>query len=299
VSATILPFAGWTTAAYLKDYYAAVAEDEEATLRFLVDSLAGESLVEEALEFGAGPTVHHALALAPYAQAIDVADLLEDNLLAVQAWAERRPEAHDWRAFTRHVLFCEGREAGPDAVARREQRTRASLRSLLPADVAHPHPLGARGHRRYAIVVSCFCADSVTHDKAAWSSYMRHIASLVAPCGLLLLAALRRCTRYRVGALSFPSADIDEHDMAQRLILEGFDPACTRIEVATTHGQRHLGYDGVVLAAARLPPDLRRVSKRTEAAIARARTGASVLPANTCKAAVLSVQQFNSDRGSP
>lgn len=280
----MLPFAGWTAAAYLKDYYAAVAEDEEATLRFLVDSLAGESLVDEALEFGAGPTVHHGLALAPYAQAIDIADLLEDNLLAVQAWAERRPEAHDWSAFTRHVLRCEGRDRGRDAVARREQRVRASLRSLLPADVARSRPLGAQGHRRYGIVVSCFCADSVTHDKAAWSSYMRHIASLVAPGGLLLLAALRRCTRYRAGTLWFPSADVDEHDMAERLFLEGFDPARTRIEVATTPGQRHLGYDGVVLAAARLAPDLNRVNRRTAAAIARAPIGVSILSPNNCKA---------------
>jgi NNMT/PNMT/TEMT family len=263
MSLQMSPFAGWSTAAYLKDYYSTVAEDEEATLRFLVDTLAGEPLVDEALEFGAGPTVHHALALAPHAKAIDVADLLVENLNAVQAWVERRPEAHDWRAFTRHVLRCEGRSAAPNAVAAREHHTRGRLRRLLPADVAQPHPLGVRGHRRYGIVVSCFCADSVTRHKAAWSCYMRHIAGLVAPGGLLLLAALRRCTSYRVGAMSFPSACVDEHDVAARLALEGFDPAGTRIEVATAPRQRRLGYDGVVLAAARLAAGPPRRSQAT------------------------------------
>ena len=245
-------FAGWNSAAYLRDYYSAVAEDEEATLRFLVDALSGQPVVDEALEFGAGPTLHHALALAPHARAIDVADLLEENLQAVQAWVERRPEAHDWRAFTGHVLRCEGGGAGPDAVAAREGLTRSRMRRLLAADVARAHPLGTWGHRRYGIVVSCFCADSVTGDKDAWSRYMRHIAGLVAPSGLLLLAALRRCTRYHVGELSFPSADIDERDMARRLEAEGFATALTRVEVVTTPRQRRLGYDGVVLAAARL-----------------------------------------------
>jgi hypothetical protein len=244
-------FRTWSASAYLRHYYARVEDDEAATLAFLVDALAGEASVAEALEFGAGPTLHHLLPLAPHAAAIDVADLLDANLATLHDWVGAQPDAHDWRPFTREVLVCEGRAPTPAAVAAREALTRRRLRRLVRADAALTEPLGAAGQRRYAIVLSCFCADSATADRATWARYMRHIAGLVAPGGRLLLAALRRCAAYRVGDLRFPSANVDEHDIASLLRTTGFDLSDARIEVATVPRQRRLGYDGIVLAAAR------------------------------------------------
>lgn len=244
-------FGAWSAPTYLRHYYARVEDDEAATLAFLVDALEGEAGVAEALEFGAGPTLHHLLPLAPYAAAIDVADLLDSNLGTLHDWISARPGAHDWRPFTRHVLACEGRAATPAAVAGREALMRRRVRRLLRGDAAWAEPLGADRQGRYAIVLSCFCADSATADKVTWARYTRHIAGLVAPGGLLLLAALRRCAAYRVGDLQFPSANVDERDIAALLHASGFDPARTRIDVATTPRQRRLGYDGIVLAAAR------------------------------------------------
>lgn len=246
-------FRTWSASTYLRHYYARVEEDEAATLAFLVDTLAGEASVAEALEFGAGPTLHHLLPLAPHAAAIDVADLLDTNLSTLQDWISARPDAHDWQPFTRQVLACEGRAATPAAVAAREALTRRRVRRLVRADAALAEPLGAAGQGRYAIVLSCFCADSATADKATWARYTRHIAGLVAPGGRLLLAALRRCAAYRVGDLRFPSANVDEHDIAGLLRTTGFDLSGARIAVATVPRQRRLGYDGIVLAAARRP----------------------------------------------
>lgn len=254
-------FRAWSASAYLRHYYARVEDDEAATLAFLVDALDGEPPAAEALEFGAGPTLHHVLPLAPHAAAIDVTDLLNSNLGALHDWIADRPGAHDWRPFTRHVLACERRPAGAAQVAAREALTRRRLRGLLRADAANADPLGAAGRRRYAIVVSCFCADSATADKATWSRYMHHIGGLVAPGGLLLLAALRRCAVYRVGEQHFPSANVDEHDIAAQLGATGFDVARARIDVATVPHQRRLGYDGIVLGAARRhgePPPISR-----------------------------------------
>jgi hypothetical protein len=247
-------FRAWSASAYLRHYYACVEDDEAATLAFLVDALRSEPPAAETLEFGAGPTLHHLLPLAPRAAAIDVADLLDDNLGALRAWIGRRPGAHDWRPFTRHVLACEGRTATATQVAAREALLRHRVRRLVRADAAHPDPLGAAGRARYGIVLSCFCADSATDDKATWARYMRHIGSLVAPGGLLLLAALRRCRAYGVGERRFPSADVDECDIAAQLHAGGFAPAGTRIEVVAVPRQRPLGYDGIVLAAARREP---------------------------------------------
>lgn len=247
-------FDHWSAGAYLHNYYASVEDDEAATLKFLVDALAGEPPVAEALEFGAGPTLHHLLPLAPHAAAIDVADLLDTNLAAVHGWLAQRPGAHDWQPFTRHVLACEGQHTTAADVAAREALTRRRVRRLVRADASAAEPLGAAARQRYGTVVSCFCADSATADKATWSHYMHNIAGLVAPGGLLLLAALRRCAAYRVGDRHFPSANVDEHDIAAQLGASGFDLPRSSIAVATVPRQRRLGYDCIVLSAARRRP---------------------------------------------
>lgn len=244
------PFARWRPADYLRHYCAAVSEDERATLRFLVDELAGQPPVARALDFGAGPTLHHVLPLARHARHIDVADLLESNLEEIRRWQRGAPGAHDWSAFTREVLACEG---GGDAAAQRERERllRGRIDRLLRADAGLADPLGPAARGRYDIVLSCYCADSATGDAQTCRRYLANIASLLAPGGLLLLACLRRCTAYRVGPHRFASARVDERQLAGWLAAPELDLQPVRLQVAATPRQRALGYDAVLLASAR------------------------------------------------
>ena len=99
-------------------------------------------------------------------------------------------------------------------------------------------------------MVSAYCADSATADRATWEAYMRHIAGLVEPGGVFITAALRRSRSYLVGGKRFPSADVDEHDL--RAVLEPeFDCA---IEVRELPEHARLGYAGIVLARASSTP---------------------------------------------
>lgn len=245
------PFAEWRPAQYLRHYCAEVAEDERATLRFLVEELAGMAPVARAVDFGAGPTLHHVLPLARLAQSIDVADLLEGNLDEIRRWQQGAPGAHDWSAFTRVVLELEGRAAHPAAQREREGLLRSRLGRLLRADAGHADPLGPAGRGQYGIVLSCYCADSATADPATCRRYLSNIASLLAPGGLLLLACLRRCAAYRIGPSRFPSARLDEHQLAAWLAAPELALQAGRLRVAPTPRQRALGYDAVLLASAR------------------------------------------------
>ena len=202
-----------------------------------------------ALDFGAGPTLHHLLPLAPHVREIHVADCLPANLAHIRRWVQHEGSAHDWRPFTRHVLACEGRVAASEAeVQAREALTRLRITRYLHGDAARPEPLGLAHRPRYDIVMSCFCADSATADKRTWARYMAHIIGLLAPGGLLITAALRRCSGYRVGTQRFPSANIDEHDVAELLKRHGFDMARSRIGVEAVPDRR--GYGAIVLASA-------------------------------------------------
>jgi SAM-dependent methyltransferase len=249
VSSSLADFSEWDAAEYLKDYYSKLEADEALTLRFLAGEFA---LIERpgiALDFGAGPTLHHLLPLAPYVNEIHVADCLPGNLARIHQWVSQQPGAHDWRPFTRHVLACEGSGAATEKeVQAREALTRRRITRYLRCDAALREPLGPSDGPRYDVVMSCFCADSATDDKATWARFMAHIIGLLKPGGLLVVAALRRCSGYRVGKRLFPSAGIDEHDMAELLRCQGFHSSRTHIAVESVPRQR--GYDGIVLASA-------------------------------------------------
>ena len=101
-------FDQWDSATYLTDYYSRVERDEQLTLEFLLQEFKKIEPAAIALEFGVGPTLHHALALSQYVAEIHAADYLRANLHQVRRWMLRQRAAHDWKPFTRHILACEG-----------------------------------------------------------------------------------------------------------------------------------------------------------------------------------------------
>ncbi len=234
----------WVPQQYLADYYSDVEPDERETIAFFVDAMKEAPAGEPVLVFGSGPTLHHVFLAAPAASELHLADYLPANLAEIERWRTRDPAAHDWRAFVRYTLECEGLAAPTDDdVTRREELTRSKITRLLQADARRSAPLD----QRYATVISAYCADSATDDRAMWERLMTNITGLVSPGGLFITAALRRCRSYRVGDKSFPCANVDEHDL-RRVLAPGFTP---RVQVRELQGHEQQGYTGVVLADAR------------------------------------------------
>ena len=229
---------------YLADYYRVVEPDERATIAYFADAMKDATAGEAVLVFGTGPTLHHVFLAAPKASEIHLADYLPANLEEIERWRTRDPAAHDWRAFVRYTLECEGLTAPTDAdITRREELTRSKITRLLQADARHPVVLD----QRYATVISAYCADSATDDRATWETLMANITGLVGPGGLFITAALRRCRSYLVGDKRFPSANVDEHDL-RRVLAPGFS---ARVQVRDLQGHEAQGYSSIVLADAR------------------------------------------------
>lgn len=247
-------FDAWDAQGYLAQYYARVEADEAATLAFITRACARITAPAHALVFGIGPTVHHVLPLAPHACEIHVADFLESNLDHVRRWLRRDARAHDWRAFGRHVLDCEGIRAPSERqVGERERLVRGRVTRCLQADAGRESPLATPDLGPYDVLVSCFCAESATGDRRVWRRYVRNILRLLAPGGLFITAALRRCRAYHVGPRRFACADIDEDDLATLLGECGVEPRQLQMEVHRVGLGERLGYDSIVLAAATLP----------------------------------------------
>lgn len=203
------------------------------------------------LFFGVGPTLHHVFLAAGRASEIHLAEYLPQNLSELRRWIERDPDAHDWRPFVRYTLECEGLAAPTERqVDHREDVTRAKITRLIQADARRADPLGEREPRTYGTVISAYCADSATGDRATWELFMNHILGLVRPGGTFITAALRRCSSYLVGGKRFPSANVDED--AIRAVLESdFEPHAEAIEVRQLAEHASQGYSSIVLARAR------------------------------------------------
>jgi hypothetical protein len=205
------------------------------------------------LEIGCGPVVHNIFPAAPYASEIHLADYLPRNLHEIERWLERQAGSHDWSSFIRYTLECEGSTASLEKIALREDLTRNRITRLIQADISQPDPLGRAHRHAYPIVLNCFCADSATSDLVIWSNFMRNICSLVAPGGLLISAALRHASFYKVGSHYFPSANVDERHVRSALEANArFRISSLRVEHVPEH--RDQGYSGLVLAAATNTP---------------------------------------------
>jgi len=254
-------FDQWDSATYLTDYYSRVERDEQLTLKFLLQEFKRIEPPAVALEFGVGPTLHHALALSPYVTEIHAADYLRSNLHQVRSWMLRQRAAHDWKPFTRHILACEGGvEATELEVQRRETLTRGRVKRLLLCDAAQAVPIPTFRGVGYEVVVSCYCAESATADRSTWRRYMTNIFGLLRPGGLFVMAALRKCRRYKVGDNYFPCADVDETDVAMLFEQNGFNMRRTRLRVEPVPEQRALGYEGILLASGMLTRPVARTS---------------------------------------
>ena len=236
----------WVPKEYLDDYYSSLEPDEVETIAFFVDAMKRAEPHTPVLFFGVGPTLHHVFLAAEKASEIHLGDYLPENLGEIERWIQRDDDAHDWRPFVRYTLECEGLVSPTsDEISEREELTRAKITKLLEVDARKSEPLC----ERYETVISAYCADSATADRGTWQSYMNHIGGLVRPGGTFITAALRRCRGYIVGGKSFPSANVDEHDL--RVALEpSFDRDSTLIEVRELAEHESKGYSGIVLARA-------------------------------------------------
>lgn len=247
-------YSSWKARDYFETYYSKVVlPDEQAVLTYQVDVLSAlPRPATLALEYGCGPTLHRAIALAPYAETIDMADWLPDNLASVREWLDAGPANGDWHRFTRFVMERERHSAIDVAgVVAREALTRSRVRHLLVSDARWSQPLGPTLTAQYDALVSGFCLDAVSDDKAVWRRCMDNVLGLVAPGGTVILHFLHRCRAYRCGERMFPGADLSIDDVALCLTALGFDPRTIDVQVIPCPDNAEYGYTGILTASAR------------------------------------------------
>lgn len=242
----------FSPADYLRQYYATphVPGDCVAIFRFLAAHLPRRACgYPRAIDFGCGPTLYAAFALAPHVGELHLADYLPANLAELRRWLDNAPSAHDWDTYLRGQLEVEAPQlVTREHVEARKALLRRKVTALLHADVRSPHPLGEPC--TYDLVLSCFCLEAIQPDRRVWAEHLANLARLVGPGGELYLAVVRRCREYHVFDQTFATTYLDEADFAAELPRPGFT---AEVEVVTVPEWAGQGFDSICLVRATNP----------------------------------------------
>jgi hypothetical protein len=250
----VADYADWQARDYLKTYYSKVVlPDEQVVLAYQLDVMRAASAgFGRALEYGCGPTLHRAIAAAPYVFRLDMGDWLADNLVCVRDWLSGPEDSQDWNRFTKYVLGCEGRRrTDRAALLRRERTVRRVVRGLYVSDARWRHPLGPERAGFYDLLVSGFCLDAISPDKRVWRRCMRNVLSTLAPGGTVILHFLAGCRAYKVGDRMFPGSNLSADDVAGVLIDLDFERDSIDVQRIECPHNVEYGYSGILTASAR------------------------------------------------
>ncbi len=238
----------WSARSYLEQYYSTgVTSDDVASTRFALLNLRtlGRRF-EHALEFGCGPTIHHAMPLSRYVDRFTLADYMLENLEEVRLWLSDSPAAFQWDQCLSGMLAIEQEFTGTGdtySLAKRKACLRKAIVSLARGNVLHAQPLGHGA--RYNLVSSHYCLEALGLERREWAACLARLCRLVHPGGVLLLAAMRRCRTYRVFDKEFAVTPIDEADFVRELPRLGFPLSSLRIEIAPVPEFTEEGFDSV------------------------------------------------------
>lgn len=253
MTTTIATWESWQPSDYFSDYFSQQVEpDELAAIPFQVDFLrrSGRGF-SRALEYGCGPTLMRAIAAAPYVTSLDMADHLDRNLERVRQW--RDGEGDDWTQFTDYILRCEGiAEPSREQVLTRERQARSVMRQFLLTDARERNPLGSSRVASYDLLISSFCVESISRNKAVWRRCMQNIFTMLEPGGSFVILALRGAEAYRVGTQWFPVANIQARELGSVLLECGADPGSLDLAERDLPSHADQGYEGILLASGRL-----------------------------------------------
>jgi hypothetical protein len=230
----------WDAREYLRQYYAtsAVPGDELANIAFARRKFAEAGRTfDSAIEVGCGPTLHHAMLLAPHVARLELTDYVADNLTEVRKSLDEAPDAHDWSVYLQGML-----EPGGTSAETLWQTVRGKVMQLRQMDIRVPQS------GSYDLVASYYTAECVAETQAEWRQCLATLAGLVAPGGALLLGVVRHCRAYDVHGQVFPATYVDEADFAKVLPSLGFDAAQTVVEVASASDWIDQGFDSICCA---------------------------------------------------
>ncbi|KAM7308963.1 indolethylamine N-methyltransferase-like [Ixodes scapularis] len=192
---------------------------EELHHIFQSDLARGKTL----LEVGVGPIAWYSFMSSNRYKDIVLSDLVEDNRKELEKWLNKSEDAIDWTDRAEQVAALEGYSDVKKGASEIMERTRSSIRKVVPCNVLEPGVLPEEHRETFDVVLSCNCLESATADHESFRSVVNNVGSLVKPGGLFLLGGLGGLKSYFMGNANFIMANVTEDVIKEAVTDAGFE----------------------------------------------------------------------------
>lgn len=227
---------------YLNYYYSEVDSENAALLGWLHDAFKGLPAGGRLLDFGCGPTVYALISASERVGEIHLCDPAPENLAEIERW--RGGGGFNWDPFIAHVLRLEGRRDGEHELTARKQAVSEKITRMAPCDA-----FAVPSEDTFDIVMSNFCAESITTDHATWVSALAGIFCRLRPGGHGIITAIESARSYNVEGVALPATPVTQEDVREAMIRLGF--TAESIAISRFRASTPRGYAGLIMATGR------------------------------------------------
>ncbi|XP_042144333.1 indolethylamine N-methyltransferase-like [Ixodes scapularis] len=196
-----------------------IFHQEELHRIFHSDLARGETL----LEVGAGPIAWYSFMSSSRFSDIVLSDLVEDNRMELTKWLVKSEDAIDWTSRAEQVAALEGYSDVKKGALDIMERTRSSIRKVVPCNVLEPGVLPEEHGEAFDVVLSCNCLESATVDHQSFRRAVLNVGSLVKPGGLLVLGGMGGLDSYFMGNADFIMANVTSDVVKEAVTDAGFE----------------------------------------------------------------------------
>jgi hypothetical protein len=238
-------FSRFNSIDYLEEYYSAEGKDPENNflLGFFHDVYSHIPQQKKLLEVGGGPSIYPLISASSKVDEIMFSEYTEDNRAAVKAWIDKLPTAFDWGKHFSYVADMEG-EPSPEKI---EERVRKGIKKVVACDITKNNPLHPLMHKGFDIVSVNFCPEGITDDEKSYAQYIKNIAYLLKPKGLMVMTLLRNARYYNAGDTKYAACPVDENSVSD--VLKNVGCRITRMRTIDIDAPER-GYDGIIALTA-------------------------------------------------
>ncbi|CAN7936986.1 unnamed protein product, partial [Ixodes hexagonus] len=156
------------------------------------------------LDVGCGPTVANIFPATRKIHSVVLSDLVPRSRQEVEKWLRKAPDALDWSFMSKPLAVMEGCEDVNAGAKDIEERTRATVKKVIPCDVLSPSVLTEEHLEVFDVVFSSLCLAAASPDEDTFRRVTRNVSSLIRKGGHLIFCGIAGSYEYTVAGVKFP-----------------------------------------------------------------------------------------------
>jgi len=211
------------TDAYLKDFYTRVDDPAmQVILCFLPNLVARLPHCDSLLDFGAGPTIHVAVAFRDKVDEIHLADYLPQNRDELNKWKDGT-STFDWTNTLNVILNAEGSDIR--LLRQMETLARPKVRNVMHCDcLQSPAVFPPKDQSdRFDIITTIFCIEYCCKSLDEYRQAIANVVQHIKPGGYFVMGGIMEETWCSFGGRKFTCLYLTEEMMMNALRQAGLD----------------------------------------------------------------------------